>query len=108
MPKKLTQALVRELLDYDPETGFLVWKYRDRRFFSEDRIWKGWNTKHAGKAAFTATDTYGHRHGHLLGHLYSAHRLIFFRQTGRWPPVVDHEIVIGRTTAGRIYGQRLT
>jgi hypothetical protein len=87
----LTQEIVRELLDYDPLTGLLTWRRRDRRWFTSDRIWNSWNTKHAGKPAFTARDTYGHAHGSIFGKLYLAHRVIWLWMTGRWPyPEIDH------------------
>ena len=88
-PRKLTQEIVRELLDYDETSGVLTWKPRDRRFFTSDRIWKSWNTKHAGRPALASPDTHGHLHGHILGKLYSAHRVAFCWMSGRWPPVVD-------------------
>ncbi len=90
-PKKLTQEVVRELLDYDETTGTLIWRHRDRRFFTSDRIWKSWNSKHAGRPAFTGRDTSGHVHGRIFGKLYRAHRVIYCWMTGRWPPMVDHE-----------------
>jgi hypothetical protein len=48
-PRKLTQAIVRELLDYNPRTGVLKWKRRDRRWFKSDRDWKAWNSLHANR-----------------------------------------------------------
>jgi hypothetical protein len=88
--RRITLTLVRELITYDAESGVLRWRYRDRSYFSSTRSWASWNTKHAGKVAFTARDTWGHKHGRLLGRRYAAHRLIFFWMTGRWPLVVDH------------------
>ena len=91
MSDALTQRIVRELLDYDPDTGVLTWRWRARKWFGSDRIWHSWNAKHAGKRAFTAIDTYGHAHGSLLGHLYRAHRIIWLWMTGRWPTLeIDH------------------
>lgn len=34
MEMKLTQEIVRELLDYDPETGIMRWKARAIEWFS--------------------------------------------------------------------------
>jgi hypothetical protein len=88
---ELTQPIVRELLDYDPESGVLTWRWRNREWFSSDRIWNSWNAKNAGKRAFTARDTYGHAHGAILGKLYLAHRIIWLWMTGRWPDLtIDH------------------
>ncbi len=87
----LTQEIVRELLDYDPETGVLTWKQRDRKYFKSDWDWKKWNTKHAEKPALTAY-THGYLHGRIFGRAYRAHRIIFLMMTGCWPDSeVDHE-----------------
>jgi HNH endonuclease len=87
----LDQKTVRELLDYDPVTGGLTWRWRDRRWFESDRIWKAWNTRYAGKPAFTALNS-GHLHGAIFDKLYLAHRVIFLYMTGSWSdPEVDHD-----------------
>lgn len=89
---KLTKKIVRELLDYDSLTGVLTWKWRDRKWFTSDRIWNTWNTRFAGKEAFTSEGDLGRRAGALLGKFYYAHRIIFLWMKGRWPdPEVDHE-----------------
>ena len=35
---KLTQEIVRELLDYDPETGIMRWKARAIEWFSVENV----------------------------------------------------------------------
>lgn len=89
MPE-LTQEIVRELLDYNPETGVFTWRPRDRKWFNTDRIWNSWNAKLAGKPAGTP-----HRSGYiwigLNGKLLAAHRLAFLWMAGAWPTrQVDH------------------
>ena len=89
---QLTQEIVRELLDYNPGTGLLTWKHRHRRWFASNRAYKGWNTRYAGKPAFTAKKKGGHLEGLIFYKSYLVHRVIWLWQTGRWPdPEVDHE-----------------
>ena len=47
----IDQKLLKQLLDYDPDTGLLVWKIRDRSFFSSDSNCNAWNARYAGKPA---------------------------------------------------------
>ena len=88
----LTQEIVRELLDYNPDTGALTWKSRDRKWFTSDHACQSWNTRYAGKSAFKAIDGDGYKHGAIFNKKYTAHRIIWLWMTGEWPdPEVDHE-----------------
>ena len=91
-----TQEIVRELLDYNPETGDLTWKFRDSKWFSAEGTWKSWNTKYAGKRACTErTNTNGYRYKcqktTLFNKAYLSHRVIWLWMTGEWPyQQIDH------------------
>ena len=74
---------LRDALEYDSETGLLTWKYRDG-------LQNRWNTRFAGKHAFTADDMRGYKRGTFNGKTLRAHRVAFAMVEGRWPNSVDH------------------
>jgi hypothetical protein len=82
--------LANEFLDYNPETGVLVWKWRDRKHFKSDRGWKITNTQFAGKVAGYINGR-GYREIRVNGNLYYAHRLAWLLHYGVWPEnEIDH------------------
>jgi hypothetical protein len=86
----LTQAILRELIDYDPETGVLTYRPRGREWFKSDRSCKVWNIRFAGKVA-GGNCGYGYLKVGLDGRLIRAHRLIWLWMTGEWPEnQIDH------------------
>lgn len=86
-----SQSELQQLLDYDPLTGTLTWKSRPCSLFSDLRACSTWNSRYAGKAAFTATTAKGYRVGSINGKLYRASRVIYKMMTGIDPDQVDHE-----------------
>ena len=90
-----TPEILRQLLDYNPETGLLFWKIRPRNYFSGSRAeaeFKRWNGRYANKQAFTTLDSSGYYQGHIFGRAYLAHIIIWAIQTGEWPTFpVDHK-----------------
>ena len=74
----LTQARLKELLHYDPETGHFTWLVSRR------------GTTRAGSRAGTPSG-YGYIQIQIDGVLRRAHRLAFLYMTGAFPPKdVDH------------------
>lgn len=82
---------LRELLECDADTGRLVWKPRATKMFKSERARNAWNSKNAGKEAFTAKMKNGYRTGRIHDRQYYAHRVAFAILTGRWPEGdIDH------------------
>lgn len=82
MPKKYRDATtagrVRDLMVYDPDTGYLGWRHR--------RAGQRPPGSHAG---YVGKD--GYWKIRLDGNTYQAHRLIWLYMMGVWPPnEVDH------------------
>jgi hypothetical protein len=68
----ITPELVRQLVRYEPET-------------------ERWNTRYAGKQAFTAINHTGHMVGSIVGISFSAHHVAWAICTGAWPcHQIDH------------------
>ena len=81
-------SYLRACLDCDPETGTLTWRRRPREHFVDERIWKIWNTRFAGKPAryYSGSGylmirlTLDGKHGNL-----AAHRVVWTFKHGEWP-----------------------
>lgn len=86
-----TPEQLRELLEYNPETGKLYWKPRPAEMFKNKQSHGAWNTKYAGKEAFTATNKHGYKVGAVFDSLLRAHRVAWAVNHGAWPTdQVDH------------------
>jgi hypothetical protein len=88
--QRITQTVLKELLDYCPETGQFFWKYRQRHWFKSDRSFHSWNAQWPGRAALACTDTHGYLHGKILNEMHLAHRVAWFFVHGTSPEVIDH------------------
>lgn len=85
-----TAEYIRECLDYDPETGVMVWKKRPRHHFTSDDRWAAINTRRAGRPA-GCPGHLGYVTVGISGTKYFAHRLAWLFITGRWPKeTIDH------------------
>lgn len=81
-------SIMSDLLEYEPDTGALFWKCRDQDRFSNANHF---NSMFGGKAALTAINAHGYRHGNILGKTTLAHRAAWCIATGDWPvEQIDH------------------
>lgn len=89
-----TQGELRQLLDYDPETGVLTWRERPLELCSgrtealRIRGWKIWNAKYPGKVAGVKGSTCIQIK--IFDENYPAHRIIWKMLYGSWPECIDH------------------
>lgn len=93
MKRVLSIEDLRTLLVYTPETGWLVWRERDPRWFkgAGERAAARWNSRFAGQPALnSASASHGYFDGAVLGVGVLAHRVAFAIFHGRWPVGVDH------------------
>ena len=89
-------AILRRLLRYEPETGKLFWLPREPGWFADGlhsaaHVCAYWNSRLAGREAFTIVNALGYRFGKIFNVCYAAHRVIWAMQTGAWPDgEIDH------------------
>jgi hypothetical protein len=94
--KPPSPSVLRQLIDYDPETGALVWRVRDVSFFTDGKrsaiqSMRRWNTRYAGKPALNCKGNAGYFSGKIFGRGYLAHRVAWAIYLGAWPErQIDH------------------
>jgi hypothetical protein len=94
--KPPSPSVLRQLIDYDPQTGALVWRVRDVSFFTDGKMsaingMRRWNKRYAGKAALNYKGTQGYFRGAIFGRGYLAHRVAWAIYSGAWPEnEIDH------------------
>lgn len=90
--KRCDQGIARdifsEIVEYSPETGEMVLKYRERNWFISDATHKRWNSRFAGKIAGSISH-YGYRTFGAFGMTYQVSRVAWLFIHGKWP---DHDI----------------
>lgn len=81
---------LRNILDYNPETGGFTWRQRNASMFKTRRAASVWNRRYPGTPAGIIYP----RHGYLVitinNQHYLAHRLAWKMMTGNDPEFVDH------------------
>lgn len=103
--REISLDLLHSVLLYTPWTGKLWWKFRPRSMFQSDRVYKSWNTSHAGKEAFTCTGAAGYHEGTVLKTRFYAHRVCWALHYNEWPKdEIDH--VNGVTVQNQISNLR--
>lgn len=95
VPFILSQETLNALLKYEPETGKLFWKKRGVEWFkdgarSAKHTCGRWNSRYAGKEAFTAYTRNGYKQGRVLDEPQYAHRVICIMIYGPFNGEVDH------------------
>lgn len=89
-----SQEALRQLLDYDPETGALTWRERAESMFSSAKdhglAAKRWNGKNCGRLALNIDHGNGYLRGDIWGERFYAHRVVWKMMTGEEPLFIDH------------------
>jgi HNH endonuclease len=101
----VTPALLRELIDYHPDTGKMFWKKRRDSLFSDPTSAMLWNIDNAGKEIFIKPTKGGYRGGVIFGKSLFSHRIAWAITHGTWPEnLIDH--INGIKTDNRIVNLR--
>ena len=90
--------VLRQLVDYNPETGELFWKYRDPDFLASadyqisEAALKRFNRHHVGRPAFAGVHpVWGNKFGGFMGENFEANRVAWAIAYGEDPIIqVDH------------------
>lgn len=108
-PISLGQEELRLLFDYEPDSGLLRWRAKDRSLFGSDSRCRGWNARFAGAIAGTKKQSAGKQYIQVGvdGRVYPCHRLIWILLHGSIDEalVIDHLNGVG--TDNRLANLRL-
>jgi hypothetical protein len=83
--------MLRESLEYYPDTGKLFWKKRPRSHFKEKKSFTWFNNYCVGKPAFATMSSSGYLCGGFSKKMIRAHRVAWLCFYGEWPKgEIDH------------------
>lgn len=89
-----SQALIKEIFIYNPQTGIFTWRKRGLHLFASEASMRRWNTRRSGKVAGSL---WANKNGYkcyrlrFLGYSIESHRAAFIYMTGSAPVSVDHK-----------------
>lgn len=87
---EISQAVLKELMYYDPETGIFVWKERSASWFKRERDKNAWNAHYSGQRAGSVAST-GYIDIGIQDKIYRAHILAWIYCFGQRPSHdIDH------------------
>ena len=87
----LTPEILVSLLTFNEITQDLFHSHRPREMFGDDRIYRSWNSRFAGKPAFLQKDGGGYLRGSIMRHKIPKHRVCWCFYYGSWPDgIIDH------------------
>lgn len=82
---------IRELLEFDTDTGLLFWRYRSLRWFQCAGSQASWNKRYSGKLALNHIRPDGYKMGCVFGKPHLTHRVIWAISVGEWANgEIDH------------------
>jgi hypothetical protein len=88
---ELAHKILHDLINYDPKTGVVEWRERNRKYFSRNQDWRRWNNRFSRQSVNSINGTGYYRIG-IFGKRYLLHRIIWFYITGYWPDnLIDHD-----------------
>jgi hypothetical protein len=90
--QELTQELLKQLIDYNPDTGVFVWKERPLSMLEKQSYCNTWNTRFANKQAGRLTNVkkgFTFRRICIFNKEYQGHHIAFLYMTGKYP---EHDI----------------
>jgi hypothetical protein len=91
----LTQEELKELIDYNPDSGIFTWKSRSSKN-CKSNILDSWNSRYtntiAGSKSLNKSSGKFYSNIYIFDKKYKAHRLAFLFMNGKFPEdQVDHE-----------------